>query len=283
MDSQISLDVITADIQQPQTLRIGIIANKDASGQLHGHRFKNIKHSLRSYKPEVIIVDGVSGIPATVKLRSCDFDVIVAVGIVMKDDNNSIMETIYYDLMTTQIDSEIHIINGILRLAVENDHGSRVRSDYCLWHDRILEMRKALNTQILPYPVANVIDTQDGRLRIGVIFTQTNMGILKEILQDVYDGLISRACDVTSIKVLETSDLPRAAKSLSCYFDAIIAIGIVIKYVKDDVEPELIVSSLHHGLEKIYTDTGVPIIDGVISLTWSKGTEYSKRSTLRIG
>lgn len=73
----------------------------------------------------------------------------------------------------------------------------------------------------------------------------------------------SSATDLLGFGSTTTPDDPSSAESPTVPFDAVIAIGVLIKGAT--MHFEYICDSVSHGLMKVQLDTGVPVIFGVLT------------------
>lgn len=74
------------------------------------------------------------------------------------------------------------------------------------------------------------------------------------------DLLGGSTTDLTSL----SSGKPAASGALSTAFDALIAIGVLIK--GETMHFEYIADSVSHGLMRVQLDTGVPVVFGVLTV-----------------
>lgn len=78
------------------------------------------------------------------------------------------------------------------------------------------------------------------------------------------DLLGGSTTDLTSLSAGKPSGGAGAGAGLSTAFDALIAIGVLIK--GDTMHFEYIADSVSHGLMRVQLDTGVPVIFGVLTV-----------------
>ena len=129
----------------------------------------------------------------------------------------------------------------------------------------------------------------DSGAKIGVICTRFNSFIVDHLETGCIDMLqrsSSAEIEVDVLKVPGAYELPVVAKkmALSNSYDAIIALGAVIRGATPHFEQ--VAGACSNGLSRVATDSGVPVIFGVLTVdtieqaieragtkAWNKGAE----------
>ena len=109
----------------------------------------------------------------------------------------------------------------------------------------------------------------DSGAKIGVICTRFNSFIVDHLETGCIDMLrrsSSAEIEVDILKVPGAYELPVVAKkmALSNSYDAIIALGAVIRGATPHFEQ--VASACSNGLSRVATDSGVPVIFGVLTV-----------------
>lgn len=112
----------TEPIEQfAKNMRIAIISSGVPTGILD-----NVKKSpsLNGHFKKEFSIGHVLDLPMAAKLLSRDFDVIIAIGLLKKDekpDFDAILNAVHYGLIAAQIDTGVPIIDGVVGLSKHGD------------------------------------------------------------------------------------------------------------------------------------------------------------------
>lgn len=114
---------------------------------------------------------------------------------------------------------------------------------------------------------SKVQGSQEGAgLRIAVLQSRFNEFITEALANAALQVIAACGCapdQVTLVKVPGAWELPVAAKHLAASFDAIIAIGAVVR--GDTPHFEYVAAAAAEGLQQVSAETGVPIGFGVLT------------------
>lgn len=110
----------------------------------------------------------------------------------------------------------------------------------------------------LPYKLTGI--------KIAIIHSEYNKALVQKLLKETHKELsFYELDDIKIYSVPGALELPVLAKNLveKKYFNAIIALGVVIK--GDTSHYEHVCRESIHGLMRVAIDSGVPIINGIIT------------------
>lgn len=103
-------------------------------------------------------------------------------------------------------------------------------------------------------------------LKIAIVFSEYNSSIGDILLKNTVSGLIDQGVDKKSIRTIRVPgalEIPLAAmKASQLDFDAIIALGIVLK--GETSHYEIVSEQSHRALMDISLNYGIPVVFGII-------------------
>ena len=105
-------------------------------------------------------------------------------------------------------------------------------------------------------------------LKFGVVVSRFNEVITNRLLDGARDGFLRHGVDEKDIDIARTPgclEIPLAAKKMaqSGIYDAIVCLGCVIRGGTPHFE--YVSSEVNRGIARVSLDTGVPVIQGVIT------------------
>ena len=116
-----------------------------------------------------------------------------------------------------------------------------------------------------------------GGMKVAILVSRFNSFLTAQLLQGATDCLVrhgAAAKDLTVVWVPGANELPMAAKKAvsSGKFDAVVALGAVIRGATSHAD--LINTQVSRALSAIALDSGVPVLNGVVSAeTLEQGIE----------
>ena len=105
-------------------------------------------------------------------------------------------------------------------------------------------------------------------LKIGIVVSRFNSFLTEQLVKGAEDAFVRLGGDeknLVLVKVPGAYELPLAAKKLAAKkgFDAIVALGAVVQGATSHAE--LINETTARAFSEISLETGVPVLDGVVS------------------
>jgi len=101
-------------------------------------------------------------------------------------------------------------------------------------------------------------------LKFAVVVARFNAAITEKLLEGAREALSSaRASDVDVFRVPGAFELPLAALHVSEDYDAVIALGAVIR--GETPHFEYVATAAANGLQKVALETGTPVAFGVLT------------------
>jgi 6,7-dimethyl-8-ribityllumazine synthase len=101
-------------------------------------------------------------------------------------------------------------------------------------------------------------------LKFAIIVSRFNSAITEKLLEGARQGLLKAGADEVSIfHVPGAFELPYAARKLAHQYDAVIALGAVIR--GETPHFDYVASAAANGLQQAALDTGTPIAFGVLT------------------
>jgi 6,7-dimethyl-8-ribityllumazine synthase len=117
---------------------------------------------------------------------------------------------------------------------------------------------------------AGVPEGCDGRgLRVGVVSTRWNAGIVRRLGEGVRRGLDALGVapdDVTDVSVPGSFEIPFAARALalSGRVDAVVCIGVVMR--GETSHYDIVAGECARGVQDVQLATGIPVAFGVLTV-----------------
>jgi len=113
-------------------------------------------------------------------------------------------------------------------------------------------------------------------LRFGIVAARFNERLVDSLLANLIDTLKSADVDEEDIEVLRVPgsyELPYAVKRMadSDQYDCIVALGLVI--AGDTTHHEMIAQTTGHAFMNVAMDSGIPVINGVITVDTQEQAE----------
>ena len=101
-------------------------------------------------------------------------------------------------------------------------------------------------------------------LKVLIVHARWNAWIIKELVAGVNSSLVANnVSEIVTVSVPGSWELPFAVTRLAKDYDAVIAVGVLIK--GETMHFEYISESVSHGLMRAGLDSGIPVIFGVLT------------------
>lgn len=101
-------------------------------------------------------------------------------------------------------------------------------------------------------------------LRIAIVVARFNSGITEMLLQGAQEALtMAYASEIAVFHVPGAFELPLAARSLAKSYDAVVALGAVIR--GETPHFDYVAGAAAHGLQQVALETGTPVSFGVLT------------------
>jgi 6,7-dimethyl-8-ribityllumazine synthase len=101
-------------------------------------------------------------------------------------------------------------------------------------------------------------------LRFAIVVARFNSGITEKLLEGAKEALAQAgAGGVTVFHVPGAFELPLAARTLAKTYDAVVALGAVIR--GETPHFEYVAGAAAHGLQQVALETGTPVSFGVLT------------------
>lgn len=101
-------------------------------------------------------------------------------------------------------------------------------------------------------------------LKFAIVVARFNSGITEKLLDGAREALTKAgASDVAAFHVPGAFELPLAARTLAKKYDAVIALGAVIR--GETPHFEYVAGAAAHGLQQVALETGTPVSFGVLT------------------
>lgn len=113
---------------------------------------------------------------------------------------------------------------------------------------------------------SKTISINGKKLKIAIILPYFNEELGLELLNNTKEELISNQVQISNIKVFRVAgalEIPFACQKIAKKFNAIIALGIVIR--GETTHYKLVTETTHQGLMRVQLDTKIPIIFGILA------------------
>lgn len=113
---------------------------------------------------------------------------------------------------------------------------------------------------------SKTISINGKKLKIAIILPYFNEELGLELLNNTKEELINNQVQASNIKVYRVAgalEIPFACQKIAKKFDAIIALGIVIR--GETSHFKLVTETTHQGLMRVQLDTKIPIIFGILA------------------
>jgi len=123
-------------------------------------------------------------------------------------------------------------------------------------------------------------DLRVGKLRIALVASRFNAGVVDRLVQGAVDALVAHGADPASLELVRVPgafDLPPVVRRIaqSGRFDAVVALGAVIR--GETSHYDYVAGECAAGLARVADETGVPVAFGVLT------TEDEEQALARAG